>query len=134
MEEHMDLHAYFTNTQGTGILSTAAASGEVTSAVYAKPHILDDASVAMIMREHLTYAHLQTNGHACYLFLEQGPEIKGIRLFLQKIDESDDAQLIHSMTRRNLSPEEDRAKGPKHLVRFQVVKVLPLVGAGPVRV
>jgi hypothetical protein len=130
----MDLHAYFTNTQGTGILSTAGAGGGVTSAVYAKPHILDDERLAMIMRERLTYAHLQTNSHACYLFLEQGPGIKGIRLFLQKIDESDDAQLIHSMTRRHLSPEEDKAKGPKHLLRFQVIKILPLVGDGPVPV
>ena len=127
----MDLSQYFTTTQGTGILATASASGEVTTAVYAKPHSQEDSSVAMIMRERLTYANLQTNGHACYLFLEQGPGIKGIRLFLQKIDESDDAELIHSMTRRHLSPEEDRAKGPKHLVRFQVVKVLPVIGDGP---
>jgi len=128
----MQLQEYFTSTQGTGILSTAAASGEVTSAVYAKPHLLDDRTVAWIMRERLTYAHLQTNGHACYLYVEQGPGIKGIRLFLQKIDESDDPQLISAMTRRQLSPEEDKAKGPKHLVRFEVVKVLPLVGDGPV--
>lgn len=78
----MQLQEYFTSTQGTGILSTAAASGEITSAVYAKPHFLDDETVAWIMRERLTYAHLQTNGHACYLFVEQGPGIKGIRLFL----------------------------------------------------
>ena len=65
-------------------------------------------------------------------FLNRGLGIKGIRLFLQKIDESDDAQLIHSMTRRHLSPEEDKAKGPKHLLRFQVIKILPLVGDGPV--
>ena len=127
----MDLCQYFTTTQGTGILATASASGKVTTAVYAKPHSQEDSSVAMIMRERLTYANLQTNGHACYLFLEQGPGIKGIRLFLQKIDESDDAELIHSMTRRHLSPEEDSAKGPKHLVRFQVVKVLPVIGDGP---
>lgn len=128
----MDLHEYFTTTQGTGILATAsAANGEVTTAVYAKPHVLDNSSVALLMRERLTYANLQTNSHASYLFLEQGPGSKGIRLYLHKIDESDDAELIRSMTRRHLSPEEDKAKGPKHLVRFRVVKVLPLVGDGP---
>ncbi|WP_319587064.1 pyridoxamine 5'-phosphate oxidase family protein [uncultured Desulfobulbus sp.] len=127
----MDLPKYFTTTQGTGILATASASGEITTAVYAKPHFQDDSSVAMIMRERMTYAHLQTNGHACYLFLEQGPRVKGIRLFLQKIDESDDAELLRSLTRRHFNPEEDRAKRPKHLVRFQVVKVLPVIGDGP---
>jgi hypothetical protein len=127
----MDLHAYFTTAQGTGTLSTAAPSGEVTAAVYAKPHMLDQSTVAMLMRERLTHANLQTNEHACYLFHEQGPGMKGLRLYLRKIDETDDSELIQSMTRRCLSPEEDRAKGPKHLVRFQVVKVLPLVGDGP---
>jgi hypothetical protein len=32
------------------------------------------------------------------------------------------------MTRRNLTPEEDRSKGPKHLVIFRVDKILPLIG------
>jgi hypothetical protein len=128
----MELKQYFSKTQGTGVLATAAASGEVTTAIYAKPHSTADDSIAFLMRERLSYANLQTNGHASYLFLEQGDGHKGIRLYLEKIDESDDAELIAAMTRRHLSPEEDRAKGPKHLVRFRVTKVLPLVGDGQV--
>ncbi len=126
----MNLKDYFTTTQGTGVLATAAASGEVTTAIYSRPHCTEGESLAFVMRERLTYANLQTNGHACYLFVEQGSGHQGIRLYLEKIDESDDAQLIASMTRRHLSPEEDRAKGPKHLVRFRVTKVLPLIGDG----
>ncbi|MBM9536619.1 pyridoxamine 5'-phosphate oxidase family protein [Desulfobulbus alkaliphilus] len=127
----MQLQEYFAETQGTGILATAAVSGEVTTAIYARPHVMDDGSLTFIMRERLTYAHLKENGHANYMFIEQGPGFKGLRLFLRKLDESDDPELIASMTRRHLSPQEDVAKGPKHLVRFQVVKVVPLVGDGP---
>jgi hypothetical protein len=127
----MQLQEYFTSTQGTGVLATAGVSGEVTTAIYAKPHIMEDDSVAFIMRERLTYANLGTNDHANYMFIEQGPGFKGVRLFLRKIDESDDPELIAAMTRRHLSPEADQAKGPKHLVRFRVLKVLPLVGDGP---
>lgn len=126
----MELKPYFTTTQGTGVLATAAATGEVTTAIYAKPHFLEGDSLAFIMRERLTYANLQSNGHACYLFLEQGSGHQGIRLSLEKIDQSDDPQMIASLTRRHLSPAEDQAKGPKHLVRFRVTKVLPLVGDG----
>jgi hypothetical protein len=128
---NMQLQEYFTEIRGTGIMATAAGSGEVTTAIYAKPHIMDDNSVAFIMRERLTYAHLKENDQANYMFIEQGPGFKGLRLFLRKLDESDDPELIAAMTRRHLSPEEDAAKGPKHLVRFQVIKVLPLVGDGP---
>lgn len=128
----MDLKKYFTTTQGTGVLATAAASGEVTTALYAKPHCTEGDSLAFVMRQRLTHANLQSNGHASYLFLEQGSGHQGIRLSLEKTDESDDPQLIASLTRRHLSPAEDRAKGPKYLVRFRVTKVLPLVGDGQV--
>jgi len=126
----MNFKDYFTTTQGTGVLATAAASGEVATAIYSRPHCTEGDSLTFVMRERRTYANLQTNGHASYLFIEQGSGYQGIRLSLEKIDESDDAQLIDAMTRRHLSPGEDRAKGPKHLVRFRVTKVLPLIGDG----
>jgi hypothetical protein len=53
---------------------------------------------------------------------------QGIRLFLTKVREDNDQDLIARMTRRHLSPEEDKAKGPKHLVIFRVEKILPLIG------
>lgn len=34
------------------------------------------------------------------------------------------------MTRRSLTPEEDKEKGPKHLVIFRVDMILPLIGGG----
>jgi hypothetical protein len=34
------------------------------------------------------------------------------------------------MTRRNLTPEEDKQKGHKFLVYFKVKKILPLIGSG----
>ncbi len=128
----MHLQQYFEDRQGTGILATAGASGLVTTALYAKPHFMEDDTLAFLMRERLSYANLTTNDQACYMFIEQGGGAQGIRLYLQKIDESDDAQMIAAMTRRCLSPEQDKAKGPKHLVRFRVVKILPLVGDGQV--
>ena len=127
----MQLHEYFAEIRGPGIMATANGSGEVTTAIYAKPHIMEDGSVAFIMRERLTYANLKENDHANYMFVEEGPGFRGLRLFLRKLDESDDPELIASMSRRHLSPAEDSAKGPKHLLRFQVHKVLPLVGDGP---
>jgi hypothetical protein len=80
------------------------------------------------MRERLTYRNILENPHAACMFIEHGGGYKGIRLFLTKVREDNDPELIARMTRRHLSPEEDRAKGPKHLVIFRVEKILPLIG------
>lgn len=124
----MDLKKYFTAHRGIGILSTADGDGRVDAAIYARPHVLEDGTVAMIMRDRLTRKNLQENPHAAYLFIEQSAGYQGVRLFLKKIREDDDAELIQSMTRRTLTAEEDQAKGPKFIVYFTVEKMLTLIG------
>jgi hypothetical protein len=124
------LKQYFETAAGNGVLSTADSSGKVDAAIYSTPHVMDDGTVAFIMRERLTHENLKSNPYAAYLFLEDAPGHKGIRLFLKMVREDDNAGLIASMTRRHLKPEVDAQKGPKHLVYFSVEKVLPLIGSG----
>ena len=124
----MDLKKYFAAQPGTGIISTADSHGRVNAAIYARPHVQDDGSLAMIMRERLTHKNLQENPYAAYLFIENTPGHQGVRLYLKKVREDDDPELIKKMTRRSLSAEEDRAKGPKFIVYFAVEKVLKLIG------
>lgn len=124
----MSLKDYFTQKKGTGVLATAAADGRVDAAIYASPHVMDDGGLAFIMREHLTYANLRENPHATYLFREEGKGYQGVRLFLKKVREEVDEGQIGQMTKRNLSPEEDAALGPKHLVYFKIDKSLQLIG------
>lgn len=126
----MKLSEYFHQKSGVGVLATANSSGEVDTAIYSTPHICDDNSIAFIMRDRLTHNYLQSNSFASYLFIEAGGGYKGIRLYLKKIREDDNPELIASMTRRHLSPEEDRAKGPKFIVYFAVNRILPLIGSG----
>ena len=124
----MNIREYFKTKQGRGFLATASIDGKVDIAVYSRPHILEDGSIAFIMRERLTYANMQENDSATFAFLEDGGGYNGIRLFLRKIAEDSNEELIAAMTRRHLSSEEDAAKGPKHIVYFQVDKILTLVG------
>ena len=124
----MNLKDYFANRQGTGIIATADSEGKVDAAVYARPHIMEDGTVAMIMRDRLTHKNLQENPHAAYLFIEGGPGYRGVRLFLKKVREDQDTDLIQQLTRRSLTEEEDKAKGPKFLVYFEVEKSLKLIG------
>ena len=126
----MNLKDYFAAQHGIGVLSTADGEGRVDAAVYSRPHVFDDGTVAFVMRKRLTHHNVSQNAYAAYLFIEEGSALGGVRLFLRKLKEETDHALIASMTRRHLSAEEDSAKGPKFLVTFAVEKVLPLIGAG----
>lgn len=126
----MTLKEYFQNSDGTGVLSTADNSGAVNSAVYSKPHVLDDDTVAFVMRQRLTHHNLESNASAAYLFLENAPGHQGLRLHLRKIREETDPAVIEPFMTRRLSPEEEKTKGPKYLVTFRVEKILPLSGSG----
>ena len=124
----MHMQEYFENRQGVGVLSTADSDGKVDAAIYAKPHVMADGTIAFIMRDRLTHKNITANPHAVYLFIENAGGYKGVRLFLKKVREDDDAELIKQMTRRCLTAEEDAAKGPKFLVYFAVEKILNLIG------
>lgn len=125
----MELKEYFDNAAGHGILATADAEGRVNLAMFAKPHIMDDQTIAFIMPHRLTHSNLQANPHAAYLFMENGPGYKGKRLHLTKIREEQDSDLLYSLRRRSPSPARDQ-DGPRFLVFFQVDKILPLIGPG----
>ena len=123
----MDLKEYFAHTEGVGVLATADGEGKVDSAIYARPHFMEDGTVALIMRDRLSHHNLQSNAHAAYLFHEKAPGYKGIRLFLTKVREEQDTELLQSLRTRQYIDEKDEAR---FLVFFQIDQVLPLVGSG----
>ena len=122
-----DLKRYFENTKGMGVIATADKKGKVDAAIYSRPHFLEDGSIAFIMRDRLTHHNLQSNPYAAYLFVEEGPGYKGKRLYLTKIREEENSELIQSLSRRGY---KDEKSGSRFLVAFQVDKVLPLIGSG----
>ena len=123
----MELKDYFENTEGSAILATADSEGKVDAAIYARPHFMDDGTIALIMRDRLTHHNLLSNSHACYMFIEKGPGYKGKRFFLTKVREEQDSELLQSLRRRQYINEKDESK---FLVFFKIDKELPLVGTG----
>ncbi len=118
---------YFENTSGVGILATSDGQGNVNAALYARPHVMEDGSLAFIMRDRLTHLNLQSNPRAAYLFMEQGKGYKGIRLYLVKDREEEDPEKIARFRRRQYVDGKDEVR---FLVYFNVEKQLPLVGSG----
>lgn len=125
-----ELKEYFDNTAGHGVLATADAQSLVNQAVFARPHLMDDGTAAFIMPHRRTHKNLQENPHAAYLFIESGPGWKGKRLYLTKVREEQDTELLYSLRRRTYPPEMEKKEGPRFLVFFRVDQVLPLIGAG----
>ena len=125
-----ELKEYFDNSKGHGVLATADAQGRVNQAVMARPHVMEDGTVAFIMPHRLTHHNLQENSHAAYLFKEDSPGWQGKRLYLTKVREEQDTDLLYSLRRKSYPPEMEKKEGSRFLVFFQVDKVLPLIGTG----
>ena len=125
----MKTSEYFEKTKGRGVMSTADSSGHLTSAVYARPHFIDDNTVAFIMADRLSHKNLETNPNAVYLFMESGDRYVGKRLYLTKIKEEKNSPLIDTIRRRESCPvDEEYMKQNRYLVHFRIDKVLPLIG------
>ena len=119
------LKEYFENTKGSGVLATADSSGKVDAAIYSRPHFLEEGTLAFIMRDRLTHHNLQSNPHATFLFREDGPGYNGKRLFLKKVREENNPELIRKIKRRKYTDDNEE---PKFLVYFTLDKELPLIG------
>jgi hypothetical protein len=124
----MNMKTYFEETRGTGVLSTADDDGRVNAAIYARPHVMDDGSLALVMRDRRSHANLAVNPHASYLFREEGPGYKGMRLYLSKIREESGTPLVKELCRR--CRIEDDPDAVRYLVFFKIDQELPLIGAG----
>jgi hypothetical protein len=125
----MNLSEYFEKATGMGILATADSAGAVDVAVYAKPHFIDEETVAFIMADRLTHHNVQQNPRAAYLFREAGEKYVGKRLYLSRTKEIQDTKLVSEM-RRKKYPEIVGKYGDenKFVVYFKIDKVLPLIG------
>jgi len=123
----MKLDDYFDQKKGVGILSTADSEGKVDAAIYARPHLMEDGTLAFIMRDRLSHHNLQSNPHATYLFKEEGSGYRGKRLFMTRVREEQNTGQLESLRRR----KSDYGNGEdRFLVFFKLDNELPLIGDG----
>ncbi len=124
----MNLDEYFEKNKGIGILATSDSDGNVDMAVYSRPHIIDDKTIAFIMGDRLSHANLQSNPKASYLFREDGDGYNGKRLYLIKINEEKNSKEIEKIRRKKRYENPEYEKKDKFLVYFKINKIRPLVG------
>ena len=123
----MSLAEYFENIKGLGVLATSDSDGNVDIAVYSRPYIIDEKTIAFSMLERLSYTNIQSNPKAAYMFAEQGEGYAGKRLHLTKTGEEKDPELIKEIKQQHTKTREPDEK-VRHLIYFTVDKIRPLVG------
>ncbi len=121
----MSLANYFENVKGIGILGTANPEGKVDLAIYARPQVINEETVAFLMEDHLSHRNVAANPHAAYLFLEDTEGCNGLRMHLTRAAEETDPKRIEAIRRRS-RVAEDFAAPNGFLVQFKVDEVRPL--------
>lgn len=127
----MNLADYFKKAVGTGVLATYGPEHKVDAAIYAKPHIIDEKTLAFVMKERISHQNIRSSLQAAYLFIEHGDEYKGFRLYLTMIREEKNRTLVEALRKKQpcIYPSEDDSD--KFLVYFNIDRIRPLVGDGP---
>lgn len=123
----MKLSELFT-TPGLGVMSTSSSDGKVSSAVYARPHVIDETTLVWGMTDKRTYQNLTRNRHAAYLFKTSGPGFSGVRLTLELIRTEEEGDLL-----KTIKENTDEIVGPgagaavTHAVWFRVTEIRSLI-------
>lgn len=123
----MNLAELFANP-GLGVISTASTDGRVNSAVYARPHVIDETTLVWGMTDKRTYRNLTGNCHAAFLFKASGHGFSGVRLGLELMRTEEEGDLLAA-----IKTHTDEVVGPgagsavTHAVWFKVVEVRPLL-------
>ena len=129
----MSIAEYFENAKGRGILATADNDGNVDAAVYAKPKVMDEDTLAFIMRDRLTHANVRSNPRAAYLFVENdGGGYRGLRLYLTMLYEEKDSERLYALRRsdHNAIQEIGEERGPLFLVVFRIDSIRAMTQRG----
>jgi len=123
----MNLTELFTSP-GLGVMSTSSSDGKVNSAVYARPHIIDETTLVWGMTDKRTYQNLTRNRHASFLFKTSSPGFSGVRLALELIKTEEAGDLLET-----IKANADVVVGPgagaavTHAVWFRVTEVRDLI-------
>ena len=113
---------------GKGVIATASADCVVNTALYARPHIIDEETLAWGMTDSRSYANLRENPHASYLYMAPVSGYSGWRLSLKLMKIEDSGELLETIKKSTeLIVGPDAANMVKHVGFFEVTEIRPLI-------
>ncbi|AJY70227.1 pyridoxamine 5'-phosphate oxidase [Geobacter sulfurreducens] len=123
----MNLNELF-QTQGLGVMATASKDGAVNTAVYARPHVVDELTLVWGMTNGRTYRNISDNPQASFLFKASDPGFSGVRLALELVKTEESGPML-----AKIKENADVTVGPgtgaavTHAAWFSVTEVRPLI-------
>lgn len=114
--------------QGLGVMATASKVGVVNTAIYARPHVIDEQTLVWGMTEGRTYRNITENPHASFLFKASGQGFSGVRLAMKLVRAEESGSML-----AKIKENADSTVGPgtgaavTHAAWFTVAEVRPLV-------
>lgn len=143
-----NLIEYFNKTPRLGILITSNADGQVDSAVFGSPQMIDEKTVIAASANNRTFSNLKENPHAMYMILEQcldspketnmnmepGSSVmdwKGIRVYMKLKEYATSGELLDMIRSQAANfVGEEGAKMIHAALTFEVYEIRPLVDFG----
>ncbi|MGD0283756.1 MAG: pyridoxamine 5'-phosphate oxidase family protein [Dissulfurispiraceae bacterium] len=114
--------------QGLGVMATASKDGHVNTAVYARPHVIDEKTLVWGMTDGRTYRNIIENPHTSFLFKTAGGGFNGVRLVLEFIKIEEEGDIL-----AQIKASADATVGPgtgasvTHAAWFSVTEARPLI-------
>jgi hypothetical protein len=113
---------------GLGVMATAGADGAVNTAIYARPHVLNETTLVWGMTEGRSFRNLAQTPKAAFLFKMDKPGYQGVRLALELIRTEETGEMLETIKRR-VGEVVGAGAGPAvtHAAWFRVTEVRKLV-------
>lgn len=130
-----ELIQYFNKQPRLGTLSTAGKDGQVNSAYFGSPTMLDDKTIVMGLGKNRTFTNLSENPHAVFMIMEPAaslPEWKGVRLYLQMTEcATEGSKLEDIQAKIGAKVGLETAKKMIHAyIAFEITEIRPIVDFG----
>ena len=125
---------YFNRQPRLGVLSTSNRAGEVDSAYFGSPYMINETTIMVALGKNKTLANLQENPNACYLIMEPGKSIfdwKGVRIYMKMTACETSGEGFETM-RNHVTEKAGEAAGKTiyAAVTFSISLVRPLADFG----
>ena len=115
-------------SSGFGVMATAGTDGSVNTAVYARPHVINETTLVWGMTAGRSFRNLSQNPKAAFLFKIDQPGYQGVRLALELIRSEETGEMLELIKRRVAETVGAGAGlAVTHAVWCRVVEVRPLV-------
>jgi|SRR5665647_1292 hypothetical protein len=143
-----NLMEYFNKGPRLGVLSTSSNDGQVDSAVFGSPHMIDEKTVLVATAKNRTFANLLENPNAVYIIIERcsdspkeenmnmepGSSVmdwKGIRVYMKMKEYKTSGEMLEMIRSQAANfVGEEAAKMIYAAMTFEIYEVRPLVDFG----